>query len=126
MARSVTTGFVEWQAALHAQHRQVQQGAQRAVGAALGEQLDVANHLVPIGTRRYTRDGIQHPGYLKTRNQTRIVENGPYRYTGEYFNDAPYAAYVALGTYKMRARDFVTPGFAQGKRTYEAKLRSIL
>lgn len=111
------------------------EGARFAVSSAIGEQLTIADHLVPIGKRRYSRGEEQHPGYLKSRNQTRIVENGPYRYTGEYFNDAPYAAAVCLGSihvsslgkrYHIPAQDFVTTGWAKGKRTYEAKLRSIL
>lgn len=115
MAGNVT-GFDQWVKNLHAKEREVHSKARDAVGAALGSQLSTSNTLTPIGSHFYKRGGEIHPGHLKTRNQTRIIENGPNRYVGEYFNDAPYAVFVALGTYKMRARDFVTPGFYTGRK----------
>lgn len=104
MANPVT-GFDTWMRNLHALERDIQVQAERAVEAAMNENLTVSNPLTPVRT-----------GYLKSRNQTRWVEKGPTRFTGEYFNDCSYAVFVALGTYKMAARDFVTPGFYAGRK----------
>lgn len=125
MASGNVTGFDQWVKNLHAMEREVHDKVRDAVGAALGDQLTTSNHLTPIGIRKYTRGTESHPGHLKTRNQTRIIENGPNRYTGEYFNDASYAVFVALGTYKMRARDFVTPGFYYARKRLLERLGRI-
>lgn len=126
MAGSATSGFAAWQKALHAQERQVKQGAKKAVQQALDINQSVSQVLTPIGKRTYKRGSEIHPGYLKSRNRQRWVKRGPDVYTGEYYNDAPYAVYVALGTYKMKARDFVTPGYLKGSQAFEAMMRTIL
>lgn len=105
MAGSVT-GLDAWRQNLQRIEREIQAKAEHAVDAALDEQLNVSNPLTPVKT-----------GYLKSRNQRRWIERGPYKYVGEYFNDAPYAVFVAFGTRRMRARDFVTPGFYSGRKT---------
>lgn len=98
------TGIDTWIRNLKQLEQQIHERAEDAVDAALDTHMNVSQPLTPVRT-----------GYLKSRNQTRIVENIAYRYIGEYFNDTPYGPFVAFGTYKMRARDFVTPGFYAGR-----------
>lgn len=102
---SSVTGMSQWLRALHQTELAVQKQAKGAVQAGLDANVSVSRVLSPVRT-----------GYLKSRNEIRWVEKGPTRFVGEYYNDAPYAVFVALGTSRMRARDFVTPGFYAGRK----------
>ena len=60
-------------------------------------------------------------GFMVSRNNTRMVG----KYTSEFYNDAPYAVYNELGTYKMSAQPWMYPGWEYGCIRLEQRLVAI-
>jgi hypothetical protein len=124
------TGINELINSLGRLDQEVRRGAEAAVRGTIEDVKQTADHLTPVGKKSYVAHGVMHPGYLLSRNQTRMIEKGPTRFIGEYYNDAPYAVAVAFGHHTasgtwVAARDFVTLPFVYGRRRLHERLTDI-
>ena len=119
------TGFGEVQSALMALGVAEVELVNEAVHLAAQDALEMANSLTPIGTKEYEKDGEDHPGYLLSRNQIVQTVSSTFVRVWALFNDAPYAGFVVLGTYKMAARDYMTPAFVYGRQQLEVRVAAV-
>lgn len=85
-----------------------------AAEGAANDALEVANTLCPVRT-----------GYLRSRNAIAPIAVSQAEHVYALVNDAPYALYVILGTYKMRARDFFTPAYVYGRQRLMERLAEL-
>jgi hypothetical protein len=90
-----------------------------------------ADPLTPVGKRAYSRAGQMHPGYLRSRNQARMVKNGPTHFVSEYSNDADYALFVAMGHHTrsgtwVAKQDFLTLPYVYGRRRLQERLSALI
>jgi HK97 gp10 family phage protein len=85
-------------------HQGYRAKVEAAINASVLDGQTLARQLTPVKT-----------GYLRTRNRTRLVTSSATMIIYELYNDADYAIYVCYGTYKMPARNFMTPAVAYTK-----------
>lgn len=100
---------------------EIERRAEQAIqGAGIDTQADAKLHC-PVGTPEST--GIK--GYHGGRLRASIL----YKRTGQYScavgTNVKYGPYVELGTYKMKARPFLFPGYLKGKRNLRTELEAI-
>jgi HK97 gp10 family phage protein len=82
-----------------------------AVLASANDAMDFAAPLCRVGSRKYTENGRDHPGYMLSRDQVRVLN----QYAAEFYNDCDYAVFNELGTRYMSAQPWMAPGFEYGR-----------
>lgn len=93
-----------------------------AVHSAAQDALGMAIELCPVSP-----DGSHGnpPGVLRAGNAIRQVAELATIAQWELYNQVPYCGYVVLGTYKMKAQDFMTPAFDYGRAQLIARMEAI-
>jgi hypothetical protein len=69
-------------------------------------------------------------GFLRSRNQTRIVESNADQVMGEYYNDCDYAPPVLFGHHTrsgswVAGRDWMTPALLYGRSMLTQRLAEV-
>ena len=92
------------------------------VAGAAADALEVAIELTPVSA-----DGSHGmpPGTLRDGNAIQRAEGLETLEVWELYNNVFYAGYVCMGTYKMAARDFMTPAFVIGRQRLYERLLAI-
>jgi len=96
-------GFQQLPGIIRSKGDELKDDVTNALFAAILDSQEVAQELCPVDT-----------GYLQSRIQIQWVEQGGNVQRVALYNDATYAIYVELGTYKMSAQPFMTPGIKYG------------
>jgi HK97 gp10 family phage protein len=96
-------GFAQLPGVIKSKGEELKEDVTNALFAAILDSQEVAEELCPVDT-----------GYLKSRIQVQWIEQGGNVQRVALYNDASYAIYVELGTSRMSAQAFMTPGIKYG------------
>lgn len=104
-------GMNEFIAGLQRLEQEVVTQLDQEIAVSVEEAADVARTLSAVRT-----------GYFKSRWQVRRRKSMSW----ELFNDAPYALFLIVGTYKMAPQDCLTPAFLYGNQRMSQRLNNVL
>ncbi len=83
---------------------------------------EVCKENTPVAAEASSHDPM--PGFLRDSNVP-WSKGGNFTIDAGVANLAEYAAYVCLGTWKMPARDFMTPGYIYGRKWLFMELQAL-